>query len=398
MAEHPNAPIGFFDQAVLASYRTEPDKWTIETDFFEGHLSITDEYYESRQPDGREYIDIRFGYRALTNGNLAIVAWLPDLIEKSPKHVARWRGFLLADPAWEVDDERFELWCKRYLEGSWDVENGPRSKLSEVVETIRGLTAISLGTPLFAHSIPETLPFPAAQNTHRYQDAHAELYKYLVDGIDRNSLVSLAARIPIEVNVGSNKTIDTLKKLLPSLNGESSGFERAVNLLSQQRGLASHKVRKPAIPFRAFETFTEDLRLCKAGLSELLTVLEDALGMDGKKADRRWRNMLQLPKMIQPAHGHYSVSQMSGMSICEAGKMVGKTVSKVEFGFREPLQGVHQSELLTIYFTDGSIVSVDTGSNAQNISLEHPVVKAEEFHVDFMLHWVPALAEASESD
>ncbi len=30
--------VGFFDQRVLASYRSEPDRYTLETDHFEGHL------------------------------------------------------------------------------------------------------------------------------------------------------------------------------------------------------------------------------------------------------------------------------------------------------------------------------------------------------------------------
>jgi hypothetical protein len=61
MAEYSRAPIAFFDQGVLASYRAEPDKWLIESDFFEGHLSTTNEYYESMEPEHQEYIDVRFG-------------------------------------------------------------------------------------------------------------------------------------------------------------------------------------------------------------------------------------------------------------------------------------------------------------------------------------------------
>ena len=39
------------------------------------------------------------------------------------------------------------------------------------------------------------------------------------------------------------------------------------------------------------------------------------------------------------------------------------TIGKVEFGFRHDINGVHQSELLLIYFTDGSIMGIDTGSD-----------------------------------
>ena len=67
--------------------------------------------------------------------------------------------------------------------------------------------------------------------------------------------------------------------------------------------------------------------------------------------------------------------------------MVGKTITKVDFGFREEVQGVHQSELIVIHFTDGSIMSIDTGSNARNLSDRGH--EPQDFHVDFRIHWVP---------
>jgi hypothetical protein len=81
------------------------------------------------------------------------------------------------------------------------------------------------------------------------------------------------------------------------------------------------------------------------------------------------------------------------MTILEARQMAGKTISRVEVGFREKIEGVHQSELLIIHFTDGSILSIETGSNAGNLSSENPELNAEDFHVDFILQWVPALSE-----
>jgi hypothetical protein len=48
---------------------------------------------------------------------------------------------------------------------------------------------------------------------------------------------------------------------------------------------------------------------------------------------------------------------------------------------------VHQSELLLIYFTDGSIMGIDTGSNAANLR-DRPS-QPEDFHVDFRMHRIP---------
>ena len=49
-------------------------------------------------------------------------------------------------------------------------------------------------------------------------------------------------------------------------------------------------------------------------------------------------------------------------------------------------------EVLRVKFTDGEILAMDTGSNASD--LEHNAsMKPNEFHVNFMLQWVPALSE-----
>ena len=86
--------LGYFDPQVLASYRNEPHKYLIESDSFEGRLRITEEYYRELarlgKTDERVYVD--FGYRTLEDGSLAVVAWLPDLFEKSRSHVPRWQS------------------------------------------------------------------------------------------------------------------------------------------------------------------------------------------------------------------------------------------------------------------------------------------------------------------
>ncbi len=93
--------IGYFDPAVLASYRAEPDKYEVKTDYFEGQVSIATRYYESLPEPAREseYIGVKFGFRALASGMLALAAYLPDLVDHSEGHVPRWRGFLLRERA-----------------------------------------------------------------------------------------------------------------------------------------------------------------------------------------------------------------------------------------------------------------------------------------------------------
>ena len=50
---------------------------------------------------------------------------------------------------------------------------------------------------------------------------------------------------------------------------------------------------------------------------------------------------------------------------------------------------LHQSEVLIIHFTDGSILGIDTGSNIGNLCSEKPGLQPNEFHVDLNLQWVP---------
>ncbi len=125
--QYPKGLIGFFDQQVLAAYRNDPHKYEITSDNFEGTITVTDEYYrELEAVEGtKEYLNIRFGYRTLIDGNLTLVVWLPDLLEKSKHHAAKWAAFHINTEDWMEPDERFENWVRRYIEGSWDVDNGP---------------------------------------------------------------------------------------------------------------------------------------------------------------------------------------------------------------------------------------------------------------------------------
>jgi hypothetical protein len=221
-----------------------------------------------------------------------------------------------------------------------------------------------------------------AQNTHRYEDAHSELYRYLIDGLDRDCLKAMAAHQSKAVNVESSRTVTSLKSLLPSLD-PAGPLNRTFDLVSSQRGLADHHVRPAAAPFRAFEAFTEDLQLALDGIKELICVLETEFGVDSKRAARRWEAMTHMPRIARPAE--------PGYSICQADAMVGKTIERVEYGFRQDIEGVNQSELLILHFTDGSVACVDTCCNAGQLFGEQGGFAHSDVHVDFRIEWVPSL-------
>jgi hypothetical protein len=377
--------LGYFDSQVLASYRNEPDKYLIKSDFFEGKLRITEEHYRELEQAGKthETVYVDFGYRTLEDGNLAIVAWLPDLFEKSKSHVSRWQSWYQKDPHWTTDyDERFDKWVRRYIGGDWDVDNGPLYYLRETIKTINGLTSELVGLPLYKHELAETLSFPAAENNHRYQDSHKELYGYLIDGLDKECISLLATYFGRGIKVDGKKTIQALGKLFPGLE-TSPSFMSAMKLVSDQRGLASHGVRPPAHKFTAFSQFTKDLGLCLEAVKEVLTMLERESGVNGEEARKRHEAKKWLPRITRPPEAHYSIVQAS--------QMEGKTIEKVELGFREDIKGVHESEALIIHFTDGSIMSLVAGSNVGNLVRDENSLHPEDFHVDFIVHWVPEI-------
>jgi hypothetical protein len=106
--------------------------------------------------------------------------------------------------------------------------------------------------------------------------------------------------------------------------------------------------------------------------------LEKELSMDASASTDRQDAMDQLPRIVLPPEATYSVNS--------AKAMIGKTVERVECGLRQGIPGVHQSEVLIVYFTDGSVMSVDTGSNASNILTDGEV---EVLNVDLHVAWVP---------
>ena len=116
-------------------------------------------------------------------------------------------------------------------------------------------------------------------------------------------------------------------------------------------------------------------------------MIESEFGVDGKGAHGRHEAKKWLPKIAAPANPHGLILQVS--------RMKGKTIDKVEYGTREDIKQVHGSEAIIIYFTDGSIMGLDTESNAFNVAESEQPFRAEDLHIDFMVHWVQPLKKKS---
>jgi hypothetical protein len=66
-------------------------------------------------------------------------------------------------------------------------------------------------------------------------------------------------------------------------------------------------------------------------------------------------------------------------------KTIGKVIRDVEYGFDKPFHpSSHQAETIIFHFTDGTSLSIQIGSNATNVSSEHPSIKASDFRTDLI--------------
>lgn len=265
--------LAYFDPLVLSSYKDQPDKYIIKSDDLEGEINTREDYYLKLQEKGEtnKSISIRFGYRKLADGSKALVIWKNDLIELSSSHIPRWIGSYIEKPEFMIDDETYKKWYSRNIEANV-VQSGPLYELAETIKKINIFTNQSVGKSLYQHELDLSLPFPIAENTHKYQDSHEDLYRYLIDGLNKNCIDDIATNRGLKIKFGDKTTFNTLLKIFPKLN--TSKFKDAMNNVSEQRRLAGHKVRPPAKKFSAFEQFKLDLIDCNDGLEELFQILK----------------------------------------------------------------------------------------------------------------------------
>ncbi len=377
--------LAFFRPEVLAQYRERADRYELRSDNFEGRLTLSKGYYSQLNDYEKdaEYLDVLFGYRTLQTGELCIVAFKHDIARTSKRHIELWAPYLIekGECVDFLNDPRFSLWYRRYAEGDWDVDNGPGFHLVEEIRSINALAIEAVGIPLYDVGHDPLIVFPAADNTWRYEDAHVSLYGVLIDGLSLPCIRAFAARLGRKMDPAATRTLNAIQNtLFPSQLGADARFKAPMENISVQRGNGSHGVRPAAKRMNAFEQFSKDLEESLEAIRLLKVALEQELGMNAHKSRIRQDALALLPKISGPVQ--------DGASALQSMSMQGKTIEKVEVGCRSRIDNVHQSEVMILYFTDGSQMSIDTGSNAGNLRCEKH--QSDDFHVDLRVHWVPA--------
>ena len=104
--------VSFFNGEILALYASQPDKYTVETDYFSGEINTTALHCKAvAEGTGKNDIGVKFGFRTKKDGDLALAVWMPDLKRCSADELMKWTGFSLENGAFVVDpDARFEMW------------------------------------------------------------------------------------------------------------------------------------------------------------------------------------------------------------------------------------------------------------------------------------------------
>ena len=268
----------------------------------------------------------------------------------------------------EILDPRFQLWVARYFEGDWDVDNGVLMRLGQVIRELNALCECAVGVPLFKCQDLGGLHFPVAENNHRFVDAHAvgvlmrlgqvirelnalcecavgvplfkcqdlgglhfpvEAYKHIVDELDKVAIKRIGLKCGKLLNLDSDRTLNALEKVLPSPMAKK--VLEPLKKVAEQRRLAGHGARPNAKKFPAFERFNQDMTEVLNGLQGFETFLSQLFQVDPDSCVKRVEAMRRLPRLdaSRPAQPNYSIWQIASAR--------GKRISKVEFGYQEPV-------------------------------------------------------------
>ena len=380
----------FYNIDILSVYQSNPDKYEVYTDNFEGRISIRDDYYESLSAEERIYINVQFGFRTRKDGELALAVYLPDLKKSSSVEQTKWQGFLIKDYSiFEKEDERFKLFFKRYIIDDWNINNGILFRIQFIVSEINALTEMTFNTSLFKNEDDVYLIFPSAENDHKYQDAHTRVYGFLIDGLQILAIKKLALKTNIELDNDIKKTLKALKRILPlELRDE---IIEPLRKISDYRGSATHNVRNPAKTFSAFSQFSLDMEDIFKSLKLLKEFIENITNFSTEVCMKRKNKSEMLPKFdidrekeIQP---NYSINKFN--------KIVGKTIEKVQIGFQKRSKNQSENELSFLYFDDGSILSISIVSNIKQLvdSGEQNIIN--NISLKFHLNFIPPLKEGN---
>ena len=375
----------YFDRAVLNFYRTNSHAYHLKEDDMGGQIKISDNWEEdmnSKFP----FIDLKFAFKKLEDNITCVGIFMPSFKDKiSEKDHQKWLAFHLPDPVIHKNNPAFDRWVKRYVLGSWEVDDGPRIKITRELKLINSITRYKFQIHFFKHTDNRLINYPIAENNEEYTKSILELYRLLIDGMSKECIIKIADKQEVELEDNS-KRLNSLKEIIPEEYHPL--IHKPLNKLNRKRmpihGLPSKGIKE----YPAFDTFNNDLNSVYSSIKNLRIWLEETYDIDAKSALKHFDSLSIFPKFEKPVRPE--------MKIPLAQQMIGKTIKKVEYGERDSYEEAHEAEGLNIFFTDGTSVSIQIGSNSANIASDYEALSASDFHTDIMLFWANAIKKKSE--
>ncbi|WP_276166655.1 hypothetical protein [Zobellia alginiliquefaciens] len=375
----------YFDRAVLNYYRANSHAYHLIEDDMGGEIRISDNWDENLSEE-HPYIEFKFAFRKLENNFVCIAAFMPSFKDKiSEKDHAKWIAFYIKNPSFHKVNKGFERWTKRYLDGSWDVMDGPKIGIQRELKLINSITETKLNHKLFKQDEYRLVNYPAAENSEEYTKSILELYRLVIDGIEKNCLIKIAKEQNITLK-DEGKRLNSFKEIIPS--NLQSEIYTPFHKINRKR-MPIHGIPSKGItPYAAFETFNSDLEDIFSALKELKNLFEIVFDLDSESCLQRLESLSIFPKFDKPPRPEFKLE--------EALKMKGKTIESIEFGETKFHKDVHAGEGINIYFTDGTAVSLQIGSNAYNIASKYNEINPPDIHTDIMLFWAEKLRKKNE--
>jgi hypothetical protein len=375
----------YFDRAVLNFYRTNSHAYTLLEDDMGGEIRVSRQWDESI---GNQfpYIELKFAFRKLVDKVICIGVFMPSFKDKvSEKDYSKWIGFHIKEPKFHIDNFEFDRWVNRYINGSWEVDDGPKIQIERELKLINALTQIKYNLLFFKHDEYKLVNYPIAENSEEYTKAVLELYRLIIDGMNQDPIIQIARFLNITLT-DEKKKLNSFKEILPQQH--INNIYNPINAIYQKRmpihGIPSNGI----VSFPAFEAFNSDLKSLSIAFIELRTWLETIFNLSAESCLKRLEDFSLFPKLNKPPNPEFK--------FLDALRMVGKQIEEVEFGETKFHKEAHLSEAINIYFTDGTAVTIRIGSNAYNLACEYKNFKPSDIHTDIMLFWAEKLKTKNE--